>query len=77
MAVAIARGRGLDFDAVDGVPVRLFIGMVAPAYDDKFYLKVERDLASAFARGPELIEALLAAESAGELIRILARETGS
>jgi mannitol/fructose-specific phosphotransferase system IIA component (Ntr-type) len=76
MAVAIVRGEGLNFDAVDGAPVRVFIAMVAPAYDDKFYAKVERDLAAAFGRGPELVEELVAAESPGELIRVLVRETG-
>jgi PTS system fructose-specific IIC component len=75
MAVAVAPS-GLAFDAVDGEPVRLFVAMVAPAYDDRFYLKVERDLAGAFARGPELRDVLLGATSAGELIRLLGREVG-
>ena len=56
--------------------MRAFIAMVAPAYDDRLYVKVERDLAAAFARGPELLEELVAAQSAGELIRVLQRETG-
>ena len=76
MAVGVVRGEGLAFDSVDGEPVRLFIAMVAPAYDDRFYVKVERDLAAAFASGPELLEELLAASSPGELVRILARATG-
>ncbi|MEZ0230405.1 MAG: PTS sugar transporter subunit IIA, partial [Planctomycetota bacterium] len=77
MAVAIVREeQGLSFDSVDGEPVRIFIAMVAPAYDDRFYTKVERDLAQAFARGPELVDELLAATSPGEVIRILSREVG-
>lgn len=77
MAVAVVRAEeGLGFDAVDGEPVRVFIAMVAPAYDDRFYAKVERDLAAAFARGPELVEELLAATNPGEVIRILSKETG-
>jgi PTS system fructose-specific IIC component len=76
MAIEIVRGEGLAFDAVDGQPVRAFIAMVAPAYDDRFYVKVERDLAAAFARGPELLDEMVAAQSAGGLIRILQRETG-
>lgn len=76
MAVAIAPGEGLAFDAVDGLPVKIFIAMVAPVYDDRFYAKVERDLAGAFVRGPELLNDLVATQSAGELIRILSRETG-
>jgi mannitol/fructose-specific phosphotransferase system IIA component (Ntr-type) len=77
MAVALVRsGEGLGFDSVDGEPVRVLIAMVAPAYDDRFYTKVERDLAAAFARGPRLVDELLAAASPGEVIRILSRETG-
>jgi mannitol/fructose-specific phosphotransferase system IIA component (Ntr-type) len=75
MAVAIVKKpEGLGFDAVDGEPVRVFIAMVAPAYDDRFYTKIERELAAAFARGPELVDELLGVESPGELIRILSRE---
>ncbi len=77
MAVAIVKDPpGLGFDAVDGEPVRVFIAMVAPAYDDRFYVKVERDLAAAFGRGPELVDELIAATSPGEVLRILTRETG-
>lgn len=71
MAVAVAPEPGLYFAAVDEEPVRLFVAMVAPAHDDKFYLKVERALAGAFARDEELRDALLAAESAGEVLRLL------
>lgn len=71
MAVAIAPEPGLYFAAVDDEPVRVFVAMVAPAHDDKFYLKVERALAAAFARGPELREALLEADSPGEVLRLL------
>jgi PTS system fructose-specific IIC component len=75
-AASAEESAGLAFDAVDGLPVRVFIAMVAPAYDDRFYAKVERDLAAAFARGPELTEEMVAVSSAGELIRLLQRETG-
>lgn len=75
MAVAIVPApEGLGFDAVDGEAVRVCIAMVAPAYDDRFYTKVERDLAEVFAKGPELVDELLAATSPGEVIRILSRE---
>jgi fructose PTS system EIIBC or EIIC component len=77
VAVAIVRAdQGLGFDAVDGEPIRIFIAMAAPAYDDRFYTRLERDLAQAFARGPELVDELLAATSPGEVIRILSREMG-
>ena len=76
MAVGIVRAaEGLGFDAVDGEPVRIFIAMGAPAYDDRFYTKLERDLAQAFTH-PDLVDELLRASSPGEVIRILSRETG-
>lgn len=71
MAVAIAPEPGLPFDAVDDEPVRLFFAMVAPPYDDRYYLKVERALAGAFAEGDDLKEQLLEASSGGEVIRLL------
>ena len=71
MAIAVAAEPGLYFDAIDEAPVRLFIPMVAPAYDDKFYLKVERALAGAFAEGDDFRDALLAATTPGEVIHLL------
>jgi mannitol/fructose-specific phosphotransferase system IIA component (Ntr-type) len=71
MAIAVAPDPGLYFDAIDEAPVRLFIPMVAPAYDDKFYLKVERALAGAFADGDEFRDAILAATTPGEVIHLL------
>ncbi len=75
-AIAVARAPepGLEWDSVDGEPVRLFIAMVAPAYDDKFYVKVERDLAAAFASEDDpFLDELLAAEESGEVVRLLSR----
>lgn len=71
MAVAVAPEPGLLFAAVDDEPVRLFVAMVAPAHDDKFYLRVERALAGAFERDDELRDALLTASSPGEVLRLL------
>ena len=71
MAIAVAADPGLYFDAIDEQPVRLFIPMVAPAYDDKFYLKVERALAGAFADGDAFRDAILAAQTPGEVIHLL------
>lgn len=71
MAIAVAPDPGLWFDAIDEEPVRLFIPMIAPAYDDKYYLKVERALAAAFADGDAFRDALLAAQSPGEVIHLL------
>ena len=73
MGVAIAPEPGLPFDAIDDEPVRLFVPMVAPNHDDKYYLKVERALGAAFAEGDELRDALLEATSKGDVIRLLSQ----
>ncbi len=73
MAIAVAPPPGLWFDAIDEEPVRLFIPMIAPAYDDKFYLKVERALAGAFADGDEFRDSILEATSPGEVIHLLSQ----
>ena len=70
LAMAFARCReGIDFDAADGHPVRLFLAIVAPPYDDQLYLKLYQKLAPIFAN-PDLREGLLAAESEHEIIRL-------
>lgn len=73
MAIAVAPEPGLWFDAIDEEPVRLFIPMIAPAYDDKFYLKVERALAGAFAESDEFRDAVLEASTPGEVIHLLSQ----
>jgi mannitol/fructose-specific phosphotransferase system IIA component (Ntr-type) len=69
MAVAVSH-EGVDFGAPDGRPVHAFLALVAPAYDDRLYLKVVRHLAELFvadseAWGPR--EALLHAEYAEDV----------
>jgi len=72
MAVAVAPEPGLPFDAVDDEPVRVFFCMVAPAHDDKYYLKVERNIAAAVEdEDVNLVGRLIEAEDAGEVVRIL------
>lgn len=75
LGVAIAPEPGLDFDAIDEQPVRIFFPMVAPPYSDKYYRKVEKALAEAFLdeddEGYGLRQRLLEAESAGEVIMAL------
>jgi fructose PTS system EIIBC or EIIC component len=74
MAIAVVHDpEGLWFDAIDEQPVRLFIPMVAPAYDDKFYLKVERALAGAFAQGDDFRDQLLAATRPSEVVHLLSQ----
>jgi len=72
IGVAIAPEPGLEFDALDEEPVRIFFVMVAPPYNDKYYRKVEKLLAQAFLDdgddGYGLRERLLDARSPGEVI---------
>ena len=74
--VAIVPEPGLWFDAIDDMPVRIFFPMVAPTYKDRYYRKVEKELAEAFLREPDdfeggLREQLLACEEPGEVIYLL------
>jgi PTS system nitrogen regulatory IIA component len=71
LGVAVAPEPGLWFDAIDEEPVRLFIPMIAPAHDDRFYLKVERALAKAFVEDEGLKETLVSATTPGEVILAL------
>ncbi len=79
LGVAIVPEPGLEFDALDEEPVRIFFPMVAPRYKDRYYLKVERALAEAFADEDDLSfrESLLAAESPGEVIFLMRKQIDS
>lgn len=78
IGVAIAPEPGLWFDAIDDEPVRIFFPMVAPSYNDKFYRKIEKGIAVALMREQEDFDEdgfkaqLLAAETPGEVIRLMA-----
>jgi mannitol/fructose-specific phosphotransferase system IIA component (Ntr-type) len=71
MAIGIAR-EGVPWNAPDGEPVRIFIAMVAPPYEDRLYLQVYQRIGRMFEQ-EGAAEALLEARSAGEVIRYLAR----
>jgi PTS system fructose-specific IIC component len=73
LGVAICPEPGLDFDSVDGEPVRIFFPMVAPRHKDRYYVKVDRVLAEAFADEDDLSfrDELIAAESPGEVIFLM------
>lgn len=76
MVIGFARSEvALPFDAPDDEPVRLFIPMVAPPYDDKLYLQVYRRLAEVLSEEGTLDE-LLEVTSPGEVIRILSGQMG-
>jgi len=68
MIIVIGRKlEGYEFDAIDNEPVKLFLCMAAPPYDDSLYLKVFKDLAERFEH-PGFIEKLLNAEDGHEMI---------
>ena len=59
---------GYEFDAPDGLPVRLFFCMAAPPYDDNIYLRVFKSLAERL-RYPKFVDTLLSADSTHMVIR--------
>jgi len=71
MAVGIAR-EGIPWGAPDSEPVRIFLAMVAPPYEDRTYLQVYQKIGRLFER-ENAAEVMLEARSAGEIIRFLAR----
>ncbi|MEQ8763699.1 MAG: PTS sugar transporter subunit IIA [Planctomycetota bacterium] len=76
MVIGFARcAVGLPWDAPDEVPVRIFIPLVAPPYDDKLYLLVYQRLAEVLLED-WTIDALLEVEEPGEVIRILSSQMG-
>lgn len=58
---------GLPFNAPDHEPVRIFIGLAAPPYDDRTYLKVYRDLGRNLLDS-SVLERLLEAQDASEVL---------
>ena len=61
---------GLPYRAPDGEPVHLFIGMVAPPYEDRTYLRVYKTLAPIL-QDPERLEEFREATDETEVLRIL------
>jgi mannitol/fructose-specific phosphotransferase system IIA component (Ntr-type) len=70
MAVGVSHD-GVPWDAPDGEPVKIFLAMVAPPYEDKVYLQVYQRIGRLFEL-EHAAEAILAAQSPGEIIRFLA-----
>jgi mannitol/fructose-specific phosphotransferase system IIA component (Ntr-type) len=73
MVFAFARSsEGLEFDCLDGEPAHLFFTIVAPPYDDSIYLKIYRQMATAF-QATDVRDEFLEAKSPGEVIRAMKR----
>ena len=70
MIIAFARcSEGLDFEAPDGEPVKLFFAMIAPPYDDKIYLSIYKEIGSLILK-EESRQRLLNAKNEHEIIRV-------
>ncbi len=61
---------GLEFDSLDGEPAHLFFVIIAPPYDDHQYLRIYKQMATAF-HATEVREEFLRATDAGEVIRAM------
>jgi mannitol/fructose-specific phosphotransferase system IIA component (Ntr-type) len=73
MAVGVSHaGLGLDLEAPDEIPLRIFIALVGPTYDDKAYLAVYRVLGERLQQADRL-EEIARSEAPGEVVRALAR----
>ena len=69
--MALARSSdGLDFEAVDGQRVHLFIAMVSPPYEDRSYLRMYQKIGRMFME-EGLLERILAASDPHGIIRVL------
>ena len=73
-SIAIGRSEpGLPFGALDDKLVHVFVAMITPPHDDKFFLKVEQTLAESFAYSTELYDTIMNAQSPGEIIRVFSQ----
>jgi mannitol/fructose-specific phosphotransferase system IIA component (Ntr-type) len=71
MIFAFARSTpGIEFDCLDGEPAHLFFVIVAPPYDDAAYLRIYKQMATAF-HGTEVREEFMQAHDVGEVIRAM------
>jgi mannitol/fructose-specific phosphotransferase system IIA component (Ntr-type) len=72
--IAIGRSEpGLPFGAIDNKLVHVFVAMITPPHDDKFFLKVEQTLAQSFAHSSDLYDGIMSAQTAGEIVRIFSQ----
>jgi mannitol/fructose-specific phosphotransferase system IIA component (Ntr-type) len=72
--IAIGRSTtGLPFGSFDHKLVHVFVAMITPPHDDKFFLRIEQTLAQSFAYSTDLYDAIMSAETAGEVVRVFAQ----
>ncbi len=69
--MALARSTpGLPFGSLDGEPTHIFLGMVAPPYDDRLYLRVYRTVGPLL-QDPQWREEVMAAEDEHRILRLM------
>lgn len=61
---------GLEFDAPDGMPVKIFIGVIAPPHNDKLYLQVYRKIGIVFSN-TSAKDLLMLADNEHDVIKII------
>ncbi len=61
---------GVEFGAVDGQPVHLFFGVVAPPYDDKLYLEVYKTIGELLSE-ESTRDALMMSKDEHEVIKVV------
>jgi len=72
LVVAVARSTaGVEYNSPDGKPVKLFFCITAPPYDDNVYLRFYKWVATELMSEQWLMEALMEAKDAHEMVRIL------
>lgn len=65
--------QGFYFNSLDGTKIHLFVGMVAPPYDDKLYLRMMSTVARAMEQNlliPMMEEAWTPSQVMGEICRL-------
>ena len=60
----------IPFGALDGEPTHIFVGMVAPPYDDRLYLRVYRTLGPLL-QDPNWRRELMEAENEHQVLRLM------
>lgn len=70
MGFARAADEGLHYGALDGEPVRLFMLMAAPPYDDRLYHQVHREVAEILS-DEDVVRDLLIADDSQAVFNVL------
>lgn len=73
LAVLGLSRRGIPFDAIDGQPARIVVGLIIPRHKKLLHIKTLADIAKLLSRGP-VRQKLLACETAEQVLELVRRE---